>query len=389
MLSAPKVSPVRRVARWWRRNRLAQLRLSGPDPVAANTALNAAEIHHRRTRLVSTPTRIHLMTTWLCNLRCPFCKREEDETRLHMKSLTADQRHMDWGVLEKILPIARCAQEITFTPLGEPTLHRDWDHLLDRCQELGLHNLEMTSNIAGYSDGLCEQLVRSGFRKVVCSIDSSNPETFARMRVGTTLDDVVSSLDRINEWKRRLDSKTPELVLAATFDRDNIEDLPALIDFASHHGFTVIVVQRMEPLGDADPEQDLLHHQEITVRMVNEAQRRAEAKGVGLVVHFGMINKMESLESRTATQHINSLTDLCTYPWNFIVVDVNGDVRPCCWASIKTGNLAEAPDFDAVWNCPEAQRLRADFIAGRLPGGCIDKHCGVSAKWDKAIAAQR
>ena len=81
------------------------------------------------------------------------------------------------------------------------------------------------------------------------------------------------------------------------------------------------------------------------------------------------------------TERINSLTDLCTYPWNFVVVDVNGDVRPCCWASIRTGNLAEAPDFDAVWNGPEAQRLRADFLAGQLPGGCIDKHCGVSAKW--------
>ncbi len=382
MNSSSSVSPVRRLARWWQRRGLARARRRTADPMAANAALNAAEIRHGRTRLVSTPLTIQAMTTLVCNLRCPFCRREEPAYRAHIDGLDADGRHMSWEIVERLLAVAPHATHFTLTPLGEPTLHRDFGRLLDRCRAIGLRNLDMTTNAAHLPDAMCEQIVRSGFHLVYLSIDSSDPATFAAMRVGTTLTEVEAGIERLSDWKRRLGSATPTLRIAATFERRNIEHLPDLVDFAARHAVAAVIVQRMDVGELVDPQWDLTEHPEITHRAIDEAQRRAARHGIELRLHFALANVTEPTDG-AATR----LTDLCTHPWHFAVVDIDGDVRPCCWADICLGNLRETPDFDAIWNGETARAMRADFLAGRLPAGCVGKHCGVSARWEQISAA--
>lgn len=397
-MAPDSVSLAQRVARGYRRMRLARQRTCAPDPAAANAALNAAEIRHGCTRLRSTPLTIQLMTTWLCNLRCPFCRREMPDHRAHIESLDADASHLPWEVVERVFAVAPHALSVTLTPLGEPTLYRHWERLLDRAGAIGLTNLEMTTNGTRFPEALCEKIVRAGFREIHLSVDSDDPETFAAMRLGTTLEKVEAGLDRFNAAKRRLGSARPSLHIAATFDRRNIEHLPRLVDFAARHGAVEIIVQKMEIYDPASVADDLTRHAALTRRMVDEAQRRGRERGVRVRLHYALLNQIgeaaavEGAARSSAAMHAGDdiprrLTDLCTHPWHFIVVDTNGDVRPCCWAAVRFGNLVETPDFDAVWNGEVARQMRADFLRNRLTPGCLDKHCGVSAAWARVTAA--
>ncbi|MBN1477655.1 radical SAM protein [Candidatus Sumerlaeota bacterium] len=392
-MSVAPIQHLRRAMRGFRRLQLQRDRRRASDRAQANAALNAVEIRHGRTRLRSTPVTIQVMTTLVCNLRCPFCRREEEGYRRWIDSLSADERHMPWEVVEKILAVAPHAHAISLTPLGEPTLYRHWDRFLDRAMELGLDNLEMTSNATVLPDAMCERLILAGFRAVHLSIDSTDEERFGQMRLGTTLGHVEGNLARLREWKRRLGSDRPEVQIASTLSRENIEELPALVDFAARHGASDLIVQKMEMGPECDPRDDLVHHPEITRGAIAEARRRAEGHGLNLLVHFAMTNLVtagdgEGDASSQSVLGAHSLTDLCAHPFHYLVVDINGDARPCCWASVRFGNLAEAPDFEAVWNSELARRVRADFLAGRLTPGCIDRHCGVSQRWDQLRAGE-
>jgi len=80
---------------------------------------------------------------------------------------------------------------------------------------------------------------------------------------------------------------------------------------------------------------------------------------------------LDGLSTRSLT-----LIEKCHYPWYFLIVDTDGDVRPCCWASISWGNL-NREDFTSIWNGPAAQSMRRDFLRNHIPPCCRGKHCRV------------
>jgi len=71
-----------------------------------------------------------------------------------------------------------------------------------------------------------------------------------------------------------------------------------------------------------------------------------------------------------------TLVEKCHYPWYNLLIDTDGDARPCCWADASWGNLNEL-DFEEVWNGEKAQRMRRDFLANHIPESCRKKHCRV------------
>lgn len=70
------------------------------------------------------------------------------------------------------------------------------------------------------------------------------------------------------------------------------------------------------------------------------------------------------------------LTEKCHYPWYFLLIDTDGDSRPCCWAGSRYGNLNEQT-LEGIWNGPANVQMRQDFLNNHIPKGCQDKHCRV------------
>ena len=71
-----------------------------------------------------------------------------------------------------------------------------------------------------------------------------------------------------------------------------------------------------------------------------------------------------------------TLVEKCHYPWYNLLIDTDGDVRPCCWADISWGNLNRL-DFEQIWNGPSAVGMRQAFLANRVPRSCQKRHCRV------------
>ncbi len=147
-------------------------------------------------------------------------------------------------------------------------------------------------------------------------------------------------------------------------------------------------MQLMEMENPALESEALEHHVSLTRQMLNEAEKRAKACDVRLIVHLAMQNLLAATAARPSSDssvrlaRVGSLIgrkpliELCRYPWMFLYIDTNGDVRPCCYASICFGNLLQQ-DFQAIWNGPAARQMRQDFLNNVIPEACRNKHCRV------------
>jgi len=64
----------------------------------------------------------------------------------------------------------------------------------------------------------------------------------------------------------------------------------------------------------------------------------------------------------------------CHLPWEWLVVDINGLARPCCWATKPIGNLKEQKIED-MWNGHEMVRLRGSIRDGYIDQVCQNAPC--------------
>lgn len=63
----------------------------------------------------------------------------------------------------------------------------------------------------------------------------------------------------------------------------------------------------------------------------------------------------------------------CHYPWTWMTVSSNGDVRPCCYAR-PVGNLRDVGP-EQIWNGRNMQELRRSVIGNKVDVVCSQATC--------------
>ena len=64
----------------------------------------------------------------------------------------------------------------------------------------------------------------------------------------------------------------------------------------------------------------------------------------------------------------------CHYPWTWLMVTSDGNVRPCCFATGILGNLEEQ-SMEEIWNGPIAVALREHVLQDRIHPVCSRAVC--------------
>lgn len=419
----------RRQARWLRRRLIRQRMIWAPTSRRKewNSALNWREFWHGQTRLDSFPRVIQVGTNWTCNLRCAFCRLTMPWTREEMHKRPSRELQLSEHVVETIKRLLPYAEMMTLTPLGEPLLWGGLKDLLEYHARLGSHNLALTSNGMLLDDAMAERLVRGQLSRLFLSIDSNDPGVYASMRVGGNLRAVEAGIQRVNLWKKRLNVPWPALTLNATFMARNIGQLPSMVAWAKLLGFEEISVQLMEMENPELEPEFLGHHPDLAREGLERALERGREIGFRVVPHPALLSLIAAAgagrnvadhqyqatspimpeavrQAALAGAHDDAtpdparsdemladplvqcaippkvpgkvLVEKCAFPWYNLLIDTDGDVRPCCWADVSWGNLNKL-SFEEIWNSSKAQAMRRLFLRNVTPRSCRKKHCRV------------
>ena len=184
-------------------------------------------------------TYLRVSVTDRCDLRCVYCMAEDMNFLPKSEILS----------LEEIERLCAVFVEAGVTKLritgGEPLVRRGVTGLLDRLGAMlghGLDELTLTTNgtqLARHA----EALARAGLRRINVSLDTLDPDRFARLTRWGRLDQVLAGIFAAR------DAGLAIKINAVALRGENEDELSDMIAWCGRHGFDLCLIETM-PMGD-------------------------------------------------------------------------------------------------------------------------------------------
>jgi MoaA/NifB/PqqE/SkfB family radical SAM enzyme len=196
-----------------------------PQPVAAEGGALGRE---RLEKLYVEPTN-------RCNLDCRTCMRHGWEEPLGF---------MEFGLFEKIINDIGAfpgPPGVFLGGFGEPLGHPRIVDMVARAKARG-SEVELISNGIGLDEAMAGRLAVAGLDRLWVSIDGSSPASYADVRLGDHLPEIIANLERLKAMPDK-----PELGISFVAMRRNIADLPAVFDLARRVGASRFSLSNVEP----------------------------------------------------------------------------------------------------------------------------------------------
>lgn len=136
---------------------------------------------------------LRVSVTDRCNLRCVYCMPKEGVSLIG---------HNDILTYEEMLRIIRIAQKLGIVKVrvtgGEPLVRRGVTGFLGELSRLGFEDISLTTN-GILLETFAEPIRRAGVSRVNVSLDSLDPERYARITRGGDLSTVLRGLERAEQ----------------------------------------------------------------------------------------------------------------------------------------------------------------------------------------------
>lgn len=256
------------------------------------------------------PVWLLLELTYQCPLQCVFCSNPRN---------FADYRRNELSTAEWI-DVMRQARELGAMQIGfsggEPTLRKDLEILVAEADRLGYYTNLITSGI-GLTEARLRALKAAGLRHIQLGFQSTDKAT-AQQLAG------VDCLERKLGMARAIKAEGFPMVLNVPITRQNISQIPQIIDFAAELGVDYIELANVQYYNWAllNREQ-LMPTREELQRAEAQVQEARERLGERLTIFFVIPDYYEGRPKA------------CMNGWGAIHLTIapNGNVLPCSQAS--------------------------------------------------------
>jgi MoaA/NifB/PqqE/SkfB family radical SAM enzyme len=329
-------------------------------------------------RPLPSPVEAYFEVANRCNSLCATCpltfSPQEDAKQLSLEEFKS--------LVEQLPDLRRAVMQ----GVGEPLLNRDLARMIRHLKDRGVY-VVFNTNAALLTRRRQVELIESGLDELRVSIDGSTSETYLKVRGIPAFDRVVANVAETVRTQQELATATPRLSLWVTGLRENLAELPGVIDLAARIGVAEVYLQRMV-FGFGDPDQSLARADQsifdVAYRarveaIIGEAERRAEVTGV-LFRGADALSPRASIVDRPLTEEP---WRACSRPLRLIYVTAQGTALPCCIApftdapfdSIKLGSYLQ-DGVQAVWTGAAYQRFRDRLYSSDPPASC--RNCGLA-----------
>ncbi|HKJ95748.1 MAG TPA: pyrroloquinoline quinone biosynthesis protein PqqE [Gammaproteobacteria bacterium] len=269
-----------------------------------------------------------------CPLQCPYCSNPVDLVRRGLELGTGD-----WlGVVEQAAAMG--ILQIHYSG-GEPTVRDDLERIVAHAEESGLYGNLITSGVLADRERL-QRLADAGLQHVQLSVQAA--EEGNADRIGGFAGGHEKKI-RFAGWVREVGLP---LTLNAVVHRQNMQDLPALIDLARQLGATRLEVAHVQYYGWALRNRAALMPTREQLSWATDVVEDARERLHGTLVIDYVVPDYYARRPKA-----------CMGGWGrrFLTVAPDGQVLPCHAAQSIAGlsfeNVRDRP-LDAIWRNSEA-----------------------------------
>ena len=198
--------------------------------------VNGLHLHQPLTHLA----KVYIEPTNACNLECRTCIRNIwDEPIGRMNSKTFDR------IIEGLESFSP-KPTVFFGGFGEPLFHPGIVDMVARVKALDA-TVELITNGTLLTQEMSNRLIESGLDMLWVSLDGATPESYADVRLGAALPEVLSNLKRFRDLRMEAQLLKPEIGIVFVAMKRNIHDLPSLLQIGSRLDVARFLVTNVLP----------------------------------------------------------------------------------------------------------------------------------------------
>jgi MoaA/NifB/PqqE/SkfB family radical SAM enzyme len=276
---------------------------------------------------------------------------------------------MSIGDFEKIVPYLQNVGSVVLEGWGESLLHRNLIDFIRLVKTAGPEVGFVTSGM-GLTGDYAGQIVDAGVDFMGFSLSGATAETHNAIRVNSDFNAIIASIKHMKQLSLESPAGTPKLHIVYLMLKDNVREIPILLDLAHEIGIREVV---------------LLNMIQVTSR-IQDSQKAFTCEEGSFYK-----NIMKEAEEKTKKLKISlsmpavSPQDVAVCsenPLDNLYISVGGEVSPCvylyppvsspftrifCGTEYSThhvsfGNILNEP-FESIWNRKEYQEFRNAFMS--------------------------
>ncbi len=224
-------------------------------------------------------------------------------------------------------------KEIELFHFGESLLHPEIGDMNAYAVSNGL-NTVLSVNAIEFTPEIAEKLIGGNAGKVIVSLDGVDQESLEKIRVRCiNYEEAVRNIECASELVKSMNSKTHLMVRMIILDM-NSEKKEEFTAFWQSKGIEV-EIRKFFPWGEQD------------------------------MAHLGQYDRFPQSMP-------------CPFPWQYLVVQWNGDVVACCrdYNAVNVRGNVQNESLEEIWNNEKYKTLREEMIQGKFRNSickpCLD-----------------
>ena len=281
------------------------------------------------------PTFANIALTSKCHYKCFFCKRGEPDP----------SPHLPFAALVGLRKLIEGVEIVDITSPGESLLY---PQIREAIEFITSHNQKQGIQVTTTGLLLTEELailLSKRLYQLTISLNAASPECYERDMGSKRWWDI---LENIRTARRHIPRE--KIALSCVVHRDNLDELPALIDLAAELDVWHVRLVSMLSTKPANIRKTLWFCRDRARAAVELAKKAGAARNI-------IVSDMyETVQQKSNTAQVN-----CIMPTFGTYIRLEGEVWPCCYAHPQVMGSIHHPDgFDGAWNGRKYRRLRQD-----------------------------
>ncbi|MDR1418253.1 MAG: radical SAM protein [Endomicrobium sp.] len=326
-----------------------------------NSELNLFELESGKTELKSYPRRIVLELTNACNLNCVMCGRNAADFSLTQLSME------NFYALE---PLFDTVEEVTLMGWGEPTSHPNFEGMLKILDNHSVRKYFCTNGMR--LNKIKDAIFNYNIDVFAVSVDGATQETNNKIRRGSDILKINSYLKEIVLEKTRKNLKYPHINYVFCAMKQNLDELPDLINMAADVGLDEVKVVFLTAFDQRLVNQTLYGEEEKVREVFKKTEERAQKHKILLKLPY--IAGSDPAE--------NALHRDCFVAYRDFYLGSDGYVRPCMSTSQKFFKFDKYCKFFDMWNAGEFKKHRMIVNTPNMPNSCKNCYQSSHCNWN-------
>jgi len=328
------------------------------------------------TPILTLPRSIYIEPTSRCNEFCQQCPR----TLLSRE----DDRDLSYDNFRYIVDQFPVLERVVLHGLGEPLLNKELPRMISYLKARGTYVLFNSNGIA-LTEKRGQALIDAGLDEYRLSMDGSSRETYAHVRGVDAFDKIWRNIRAFTAMQRAQNANKPTVSLWFTAMRENLHELPGLIELAGDAGIPEVHMQRLVYFeeGLAASEQSLFRRaSQEELDVVRKSEELCNERGI-IFSAAGTATPIDSLTRDFGERPWSG----CRRPYTLTYITSSGNILSCCFAPFGhksareykeervLGNIFEESIAD-IWQGERYQAFRQAFESHQPAKHC--SQCGLN-----------